>query len=146
MTPNLPCNWRRRWPTRVSGYVAALAANVAMNWDRPVVANHCGECDGWHLYRARPEEADRVAAMRAQADREAVVLDEWTCQDDYGWEVVVTRYETICLHCRKPFHGQVSARGRRASIPRYCSRTHSSKAQATRKAARERKGARRLAR
>ena len=136
------CSWRRRWPTRVSGYVAAIAANVAANWYRAVVSNHCGECDGWHLYRAQRDDAPRVAAMRAEATREAVVLDEWTVVDDYGWEIVVTRFETICRHCRKPFHGQISARGRRATLPRYCTPGHSHRAQEMRKSARERKGRR----
>ena len=79
------------------------------------------------------------------ATREAVVLDEWTVVDDYGWEIVVTRFETICRHCRKPFHGQISARGRRATLPRYCTPGHSHRAQEMRKSARERKGRRRLA-
>ena len=34
------------------------------SWPFDRVAPNCGECDGWHLYRAQRDDVGRVAAMR----------------------------------------------------------------------------------
>ncbi len=140
-----PCTWRRRWPAPQPAYAAAVYANEATSWERPVVARHCRTCDHWHLFVARPSDAEAVARMRERGIPHTTLITEWTCQDDYGWEIVVAAYLTRCRHCGRLFSGLVSRRGIRAELPLYCSPTHSRKAQEARKAARERTGARRLA-
>lgn len=142
---SLSCGWRRRWPTAQTAYAAALYANEASEWDNPVLSGHCDNCDGWHLYTARPRDAGRVEAMRSSGLRQRTVATSWAIVDDFGWQVHVTAYETRCGHCGERFSGITTRRGAPPDVPIYCSRTHRLKAQRGRQGARERgDGSRRL--
>ena len=138
------CAWRRRWPEPRKAYAAAVFANEAGGWVRPVVARSCANCDGWHLYIARPRDAHIVAAMRELGIPRGEVITSWTTVDDYGWEVHVTAYQAQCLHCGKPLSGIAARRAAPAEAPLYCSRSHSQKARDARNVARDKAGTSRI--